>query len=233
MSDAERAGLEGFEETYGEQQARCPAGPAGWQPVHTVYVPADRFSAATVPAWGAEALELATAHLAGPGELAEVFGLPGDLAADAHARVVAKLGREPVEDLRIDFEDGYGVRPAEEEDRDVTRAAEAAPPERTNDFAPARRLPEPDPAAALRARIHRALGGAEPLDAEPLDAEQHELAAATPAGCMPDAAACPGSPGLALLDRAPQPPIRNLPHDREGWPRARAAGRTSPVRKVS
>ena len=38
------------------------------------------------------------------------------LAWAVHARVRAKLEREPVEDLRIDFEDGYGVRDDAEED---------------------------------------------------------------------------------------------------------------------
>ncbi len=38
-------------------------------------------------------------------------------------RVRAKLRREPVEDLRIDFEDGYGTRSDEQEDGDVRRAA--------------------------------------------------------------------------------------------------------------
>ena len=37
-------------------------------------------------------------------------------------RVVAKLAREPVEDFRIDFEDGYGTRPDAEEDRDAARS---------------------------------------------------------------------------------------------------------------
>ncbi|NLT27046.1 MAG: phosphoenolpyruvate kinase, partial [Microbacteriaceae bacterium] len=36
---------------------------------------------------------------------------PADLAA-----VTAKLEREPIEDLRIDFEDGFGERTVEEED---------------------------------------------------------------------------------------------------------------------
>ncbi|WP_113699955.1 DUF6986 family protein [Nonomuraea lactucae] len=116
--------LTGFEETYRAQQARLPASGPGWQPVHTVYVPADRFSAATVSGWGAEALALAEAHLAGPGEVAEVFGVPEELAPAVRERVLRKLGREPVEDLRIDFEDGYGVRPGEE-DGHVERAAEA------------------------------------------------------------------------------------------------------------
>jgi len=34
-----------------------------------------------------------------------------------------KLQREPVEDFRIDFEDGYGARPDEEEDAHAVAAA--------------------------------------------------------------------------------------------------------------
>lgn len=53
-----------------------------------------------------------------------------EAASRAHAiraRVVAKLQREPVEDLRIDFEDGFGVRPdAEEDDAAVHSAKEVA-----------------------------------------------------------------------------------------------------------
>ncbi len=51
------------------------------------------------------------------------MGLPADLAETVYARVVAKLEREPVEDFRIDFEDGYGTRPDAEEDHDVEVAA--------------------------------------------------------------------------------------------------------------
>jgi citrate lyase beta subunit len=40
-----------------------------------------------------------------------------------HERVVAKLKREAVEDFRIDFEDGFGVRPDAEEDETAVRAA--------------------------------------------------------------------------------------------------------------
>jgi hypothetical protein len=39
--------------------------------------------------------------------------------------VLAKLEREPVEDLRVDFEDGYGPRPPEPEDADALGAATA------------------------------------------------------------------------------------------------------------
>jgi citrate lyase beta subunit len=49
------------------------------------------------------------------------------LAHTIYKRVNEKLRREPVEDFRIDFEDGYGNRPDEEEDGDaVSAAAEVA-----------------------------------------------------------------------------------------------------------
>jgi citrate lyase beta subunit len=80
--------------------------------VHTVYVPADRFGADTVAQWRAAALAALDEH--GP--------LPGE-TDDAWLR--AKLAREPIEDLRIDFEDGYGVRPDADEDS-AARAAGSA-----------------------------------------------------------------------------------------------------------
>ena len=45
------------------------------------------------------------------------------LAHTVYTRVVEKLRREPVEDFRIDFEDGYGNRPDEEEDGHAAAAA--------------------------------------------------------------------------------------------------------------
>jgi citrate lyase beta subunit len=48
---------------------------------------------------------------------------PAWLAQTIYKRVNEKLRREPVEDFRIDFEDGYGNRPDEEEDNDAESAA--------------------------------------------------------------------------------------------------------------
>lgn len=45
------------------------------------------------------------------------------LACTVHHRVREKLRREPVEDFRIDFEDGYGYRPDEKEDSHAVAAA--------------------------------------------------------------------------------------------------------------
>jgi citrate lyase beta subunit len=46
------------------------------------------------------------------------------MAQTVYARVLEKLRREPVEDFRIDFEDGYGNRPDAEEDQHAKLAAE-------------------------------------------------------------------------------------------------------------
>jgi citrate lyase beta subunit len=89
----------------------------GRQPVHTVYVPADRFHAGLVAAYGSEALSAVDQH---EPLLLELLG--GDEAL--LERVREKLAREPIEDLRIDFEDGYGQRSDEEEDRAVQSAAQ-------------------------------------------------------------------------------------------------------------
>ncbi|MBP0454990.1 MULTISPECIES: DUF6986 family protein [unclassified Kitasatospora] len=104
---------------------RYPGDSGTRQPVHTVYVPADAFGADTVRDWGRQALEAFDTHAGTPAELARALGVADDaLLADVHARVRAKLEREPVEDLRIDFEDGYGPRPDAEEDAAAVRAAE-------------------------------------------------------------------------------------------------------------
>ncbi|TDC25024.1 aldolase [Streptomyces sp. 8K308] len=102
---------------------RYPGDPATRQPVHTVYVPADRFTAGTTRAWGEQALALLAAHAPDAAALAATLDLPESLAVPVHQRVHAKLTAEPVEDLRIDFEDGYGTRPDAEEDADAARAA--------------------------------------------------------------------------------------------------------------
>jgi citrate lyase beta subunit len=94
-----------------------PGERAGRQPVHTVYVPADRYHSGLVPDYG-------KAALAAVDEQAAAFA---ELVADDDivARVRAKLASEPVEDLRVDFEDGYVGKSDADEDADVERAARA------------------------------------------------------------------------------------------------------------
>jgi citrate lyase beta subunit len=95
----------------------------GRQPVHTVYVPADRYDSGLVPQWRGEALAVLGEHGRGVTELADAFGLRGEVALDVYGRMCSKLESEPIEDLRIDFEDGYGLRPDDEEDSAVDDAA--------------------------------------------------------------------------------------------------------------
>jgi citrate lyase beta subunit len=86
------------------------------QPVHTVYGGAHLFAANTAARLGELALAALERWAPAPSDMAGILGLPDDLADRVHGLVTAKLEREPVEDFRIDFEDGYGHRPDEEED---------------------------------------------------------------------------------------------------------------------
>ncbi|KDQ65641.1 DUF6986 family protein [Streptomyces halstedii] len=106
-----------------ELARRYPGDPGTRRPVHTVYVPADAFEAGTVRSWGDRALAALDEHAPDAAAFAEILSVPPELAEAVHGRVRAKLEREPVEDLRIDFEDGYGLRPDAEEDEAAARAA--------------------------------------------------------------------------------------------------------------
>ncbi|GAB3800497.1 hypothetical protein GCM10028798_15100 [Humibacter antri] len=92
------------------------------QPVHTVYVPADRFTPELPAQWGAQAAD-AVAAFGDTVALASAVGL-GELAASVAPLVEKKLRTEPIEDLRLDFEDGYGDRGDETEDADARACAE-------------------------------------------------------------------------------------------------------------
>lgn len=96
------------------------------QAVHTAYVPADQFSFDTAQHWGQEALNTVRQQ----GGMSQIAELAVDSTADPEYRdqlatlVERKLTNEPVEDLRIDFEDGYGRRNDAEEDQHATAAAQ-------------------------------------------------------------------------------------------------------------
>lgn len=95
------------------------------QPLQTLYVPADRVTRSTVSEFGAEALRLIGAHAPDADAFVDAFGVPAEVAERTRERTLARLGRLPVEDLRVDFEDGYGVRSDDEEDGHTEAAAEA------------------------------------------------------------------------------------------------------------
>ena len=100
-----------------ELARRYPGEVGARQPVHTVYGGAHLFTADTAQKLGRVALRSLEEYAADSEELASAVGLTdGQLVAHVHGRVFDKLRAEPVEDFRIDFEDGYGVRPDAEED---------------------------------------------------------------------------------------------------------------------
>ncbi|WP_432058841.1 DUF6986 family protein [Streptomyces sp. bgisy022] len=106
-----------------ELERRYPGDPGTRRPVHTVYVPGEDFAADTPRVWGDRALALLDEHAPDAASFAAALELEPALAEDVHDRVRAKLEREPVEDLRVDFEDGYGGRSDAEEDEHAARAA--------------------------------------------------------------------------------------------------------------
>jgi citrate lyase beta subunit len=100
-------------ELDGRLSRRYPGEGPGRQPVHTVYVPADQFHSDVVASWRDRALDALRAHP------------PLPFPEPLRERVLAKLRREPIEDLRVDFEDGYGQRDDAREDADAVAAARA------------------------------------------------------------------------------------------------------------
>lgn len=102
---------------------RYPGESGKRQPVHTVYGGGHLFKADTARKLGALARKALAEHAPDAVTFARAIGLPESVASTVYERVVAKLDREPVEDFRIDFEDGYGSRSDEEEDGHVELAA--------------------------------------------------------------------------------------------------------------
>lgn len=106
-------------------------------PVHTAYVPAHHFQQGTIASWSEQAIAALEEFAPGPAELASATGIAPAVADEVRPLVVAKLERQPVEDLRIDFEDGYGIRADDVEDAHARVAARALAAELGQDTAPA------------------------------------------------------------------------------------------------
>ena len=93
------------------------------QPVHTVYGGAHLFKADAAQKLGSHALRSLQEHAPDAATLAAALGLDPAFADRIYLRIIDKLTQEPVEDFRIDFEDGFGNRPDQEEDRFAQLAA--------------------------------------------------------------------------------------------------------------
>jgi citrate lyase beta subunit len=108
-----------------EEAARhFPGDSAARQPVHTVYGGAHLFRSDSAPKLGGAALAALDAYAPDARAFALALGLePSALMEEIYERMLRKLRDEPVEDIRIDFEDGYGMRPDTEEDAHAVAAA--------------------------------------------------------------------------------------------------------------
>jgi citrate lyase beta subunit len=92
------------------------------QPVHTVYGGANLFKADTCKRMGEIALQHLQTYAPDAAVLAKALQLP-ELHHHVYDKIIRKLQTEAVEDFRIDFEDGFGNRPDDEEDATAIAAA--------------------------------------------------------------------------------------------------------------
>src|SRR5437588_2120772 len=95
------------------------------QAVHTVYGGAHLYKVDSPKKLGAVALRSLEEYAPDAATLAGAIEMTGDqqFASRVYDRIVEKLKREPVEDFRLDFEDGYGNRADAEEDGHAASAA--------------------------------------------------------------------------------------------------------------
>src|SRR6202171_6171005 len=94
------------------------------QPVHTVYGGSHLFKSDTTRKLGDLATKALGQYAPDATTFAEAIGIDPGVAGTVYARVQEKLKREAVEDFRIDFEDGYGIRADAEEDGHAAQAAQ-------------------------------------------------------------------------------------------------------------
>jgi citrate lyase beta subunit len=94
------------------------------QPVHTVYGGSHLFKSDTTRKLGDLALKALAQYAPNATTFAEAIGIDPAVADTVYGRVQEKLKREAVEDFRIDFEDGYGIRGDAEEDGHAAQAAQ-------------------------------------------------------------------------------------------------------------
>ncbi len=130
LSDESKKGVVArLEKANQEFASRYPGESGRRQPVHTVYGGAQLFKSDTTRRLGALGLRALDEYAPDAATFARILELPESsthLAETIYTRVREKLEREPVEDFRIDFEDGYGNRADAEEDGHAASAATEA-----------------------------------------------------------------------------------------------------------
>jgi hypothetical protein len=127
LTEALQPLLESLDEALHQRDRERRAGPAGRRPVQVLYGGAHLFRAGAAARMGTLARAALDTYAPDGPTYAHALGLSlsPTQATDLRKRVMAKLEREPVEDFRIDFEDGYGIRPDEEEDAHAQAAGAA------------------------------------------------------------------------------------------------------------
>jgi citrate lyase beta subunit len=98
---------------------------SGVQPLHTVYGGAHLFTTTTFGKLARIARRSLEDFAPDPDALAEALAYPRRLTEQIYPRLRERLQNRPVEDYRIDFEDGFGWRADEEEDRAAVAAGRA------------------------------------------------------------------------------------------------------------
>jgi len=111
-----RSAMSGFSDRY-------PGDAGRRQPVHTVYGGANLFKSDTAVKLGRLAVKAFRTFAPNAETFAAILNIRPDLAGTVFGRVGEKLDQEPIEDLRVDFEDGYGTRSDQEEDGHAVAAA--------------------------------------------------------------------------------------------------------------
>ncbi|BEK94444.1 DUF6986 family protein [Nocardia seriolae] len=101
------SGIESRLQAVDSELSRLYPGDRPGQPIHTAYVSGADASVDTPREWGSAALELAE------NQRDLLVALARE---DTVARVFETLRERPIQDLRFDFEDGYGTRPDDVED---------------------------------------------------------------------------------------------------------------------
>ncbi len=91
--------------------------------MHVVYGGAHLYKAETTRKLGRLGLDALYRIAPDAAAFARILGISERISAEVYRRVAKKLTDEPVEDFRIDFEDGFGYRSGKEEDDAAVKSA--------------------------------------------------------------------------------------------------------------
>ncbi len=114
--------------TFAEQarDRAVAAGTTAVQPSGTLYGGAQRFRVGALSKLGERVIEAVDTFVASDDEFAACFGMPTySSVTTMRERLRASLVRAPLEDVRVDFEDGYGPHGDTDEDAHAIAAGEA------------------------------------------------------------------------------------------------------------